>query len=58
MPTARPLFAAAILSLLCVQVHADVFPEESQIKIDREKANGGVSGCDLVWCPEGVIFGH
>jgi GNAT superfamily N-acetyltransferase len=33
-------------------------PPEERVNGAWEKANGGVSGCDLVWCPEGVIFGH
>jgi mannose-6-phosphate isomerase-like protein (cupin superfamily) len=42
MRTPHPLLAAALLaSLLCLPAHADVFPDEALLKIDKDKAGGG-----------------
>jgi GNAT superfamily N-acetyltransferase len=34
----------------------ELIAPEDRSKSAWEKANGGVSGCDLIWCPEGVVF--
>ena len=36
-----PTLLVAVLALSCAQVRADVFPDESLLKIDKDKAAGG-----------------
>ncbi len=41
MRTTRPLLAIAVLALSCAQAHADVFPDESLLRMDKDKPGGG-----------------